>query len=61
MGFYNISLTSGLLQTYSKNYGLTFINDDHYYAKIGMVSNVCNGLCRVFWGLLYDRYSGVSS
>ena len=55
MGFFSISLAWGILQNYSKTYGLTFINDDHFYARIGVVSNVFNGLCRVWWGALYDR------
>jgi len=55
LGFFNITLTSGILQNYSKTFGFTFINDDHYYAKIGIISNIFNGLCRIFWGLLYDR------
>lgn len=55
MGFFSVSLTWGILQNFSKTYGLTIINDDHFYAKIGIVSNVFNGLCRVGWGALYDK------
>jgi len=55
IGFFNITLTSGILQNYSKTFGLTFINDDHYFAMIGVVSNIFNGLCRIVWGALYDR------
>ncbi|XP_023334431.1 uncharacterized protein LOC111705948 isoform X2 [Eurytemora carolleeae] len=55
MGFFNITLTSGIISNYSKTFGLTFINDDHYFALIGVISNVFNGLCRIFWGFLYDR------
>jgi len=54
-GFFSISLSWGILQNFSKTYGLTIINDDHYYVTIGIVSNVFNGLCRVCWGALYDK------
>ncbi|XP_023338101.1 uncharacterized protein LOC111708833 [Eurytemora carolleeae] len=53
--FLGISLANGILQNYSKTFGFTFINDDHYFYKIGIVSNILNGFCRIVWGLLYDR------
>ena len=34
LGFFNITLSSGILQNYAKAYGLTFINDDHFFAKV---------------------------
>ena len=41
--------------SYSKTFGMTFINDDQYYAVVAVFFNILNGLCRIFWGLAYDR------
>ncbi|XP_071479836.1 apicoplast pyruvate carrier 1-like [Diadema antillarum] len=38
-------------------YGQTFINDDHFLAIVGSFSAVFNGLGRVFWGSLADKFS----
>ena len=43
------------MSTYSKTFGLTFINDDHFYATVAIVQNIFNGTCRVFWGFSYDK------
>ena len=55
MGFCAVGLCNGLMSTYSKTFGLTFINDDHYFANVAIVQNVFNGACRIFWGFGYDR------
>ena len=57
LGFFSISLTNGLMGNYSKTFGLTFINDDHYYAKIAIFLNILNGFCRIGWGFNYDRWA----
>eukprot|EP00092_Neocalanus_flemingeri_P012275 GFUD01013231.1.p1 GENE.GFUD01013231.1~~GFUD01013231.1.p1 ORF type:complete len:473 (+),score=82.72 GFUD01013231.1:152-1570(+) len=54
-GFFSISLTNGLMGNYSKTFGLTFIQDDHYFAKVAVFLNILNGSSRVVWGLAYDR------
>jgi len=54
-GFFSISLTNGLMGNYSKTFGLTFIQDDHYYAIVAVFLNVLNGSSRVLWGLSYDK------
>ena len=40
---------------YSKTFGLTFIQDDHYYAIVAVFLNILNGSSRVLWGLSYDK------
>ena len=50
-----MGLCNGLMSTYSKTFGLTFINDDHFYATVAIVQNVFNGSCRIFWGFSYDK------
>ena len=55
IGFFSIGLCNGLMSTYSKTFGLTFINDDHYYAILAIFLNIFNGSCRIFWGFSYDR------
>jgi len=55
LGFFSISLTNGLMSNYSKTFGLTFINDDHYFAKVAVFLNILNGICRIIWGYYYDR------
>ena len=44
------------MSSYSKSFGLTFINDDHFYATVAIFQNLFNGGCRLFWGLSYDRF-----
>eukprot|EP00091_Calanus_sinicus_P014140 TRINITY_DN31531_c0_g1_i1.p1 TRINITY_DN31531_c0_g1~~TRINITY_DN31531_c0_g1_i1.p1 ORF type:complete len:314 (+),score=69.13 TRINITY_DN31531_c0_g1_i1:732-1673(+) len=56
LGFFSISLTNGLMSNYSKTFGLTFINDDHYFAKVAVFLNILNGICRILWGHYYDRF-----
>ena len=46
---------------YSKTFGLTFINDDHYYAKVAVFLNILNGFCRIAWGFNYDRWDFFTS
>ena len=55
IGFFSIGLCNGLMSTYSKTFGLTFINDDHYYAILAIFLNIFNGSCRIFWGFSYDK------
>ena len=40
---------------YSKTYGLTFINDDHFFAWVGILANIFNGAGRIVWGIVYDK------
>ena len=56
LGFFSISLTNGLMSNYSKTFGLTFINDDHFFAKVAVFLNILNGICRILWGYYYDRF-----
>jgi len=56
IGFFAIYLTNGMMGNFSKTFSLTFINDDFYYARVSIFLNLLNGLCRVFWGLAYDRF-----
>ena len=57
VAFFNCTIITGILMNYSKTFGLTLINDDSYHAVIGLISNLFNGLSRICWGLLYDRYT----
>ena len=40
---------------FSKSFGLTFINDDHFYSIVAIFQNILNGFSRIFWGLSYDK------
>ena len=51
-----MGLTNALIGTYSKTFGLTFINDDHFYSIVAVLQNILNGFSRILWGLGYDRY-----
>ena len=44
------------MSNYSKSFGLTFINNDHFYATVSIFQNIFNGSCRIFWGFSYDRF-----
>ena len=44
-----------MMSTYSKTFGLTFINDDHFFSTVAIVQNIFNGSCRIFWGFSYDK------
>ena len=50
-------LTQGIITNFSKTFGLTFINDDHFFANMAIISNILNGAFRMVWGVLYDRYT----
>merc|ERR1712142_831956 len=55
-GFFAMGLTNALIGTYSKTFGLTFINDDHFYSIVAVLQNILNGFSRILWGLGYDRF-----
>jgi len=56
VGFFSISLTIAIMGTYSKTFGLTFINDDHFYSTVAIFQNILNGFSRIVWGFSYDRF-----
>ena len=56
IGFFSAGLCNGLMSTYSKTFGLTFINNDHFFATVGIIQNISNGSCRFLWGYSYDRF-----
>jgi MFS family permease len=37
-----------------KEYGLYYINDDHYLSILGSIGSVGNGVFRMFWGIVLD-------
>merc|ERR1719412_2910365 len=39
-----------------KAFGLTFINDDHFFSYVAIFQNILNGSSRIVWGALYDRF-----
>ena len=39
-----------------KIYGLLQIADDTFLTIVGSVGSVTNGCCRVFWGIMMDRF-----
>ena len=45
----------GLLVNWQKSFGLGLITSDELHANIGIFTNICNGACRILWGLLFDR------
>ena len=55
IGFFSISMCVATVATISKSFGLTFINDDHFFSHIAIFQNILNGLTRIIWGCLYDR------
>merc|ERR1719468_1064840 len=55
IAFFSLCLTNGLMGNYSKTYGLTFINDDHFFAWVGILANIFNGAGRIVWGIVYDK------
>ena len=47
IGFYN---------SYSKAYGQIYIQDDHFFSLIAVVTGFANGICRIFWGKMFDMF-----
>ena len=43
------------MSNFSKSFGLTFINDDHFFASVAIFQNTANGFCRILWGYSYDK------
>ena len=52
--FMSVQLMQLFVNSYQKAFGQTFINDDKYFATVGTIANILNGLSRIFWGKLYD-------
>ena len=52
--FMAIQLMQLFVNSYQKAFGQTFITDDKYFATVGTLANILNGLSRIFWGKLYD-------
>ena len=50
-----MSVTQGLLINWQKSYGQLLVTSDTFHANIGIFTNLCNGACRIVWGLIYDR------
>jgi len=46
-----------LIASNFKNYGLLKINDDVFLTIVGSVGAVFNGVGRMIWGILYDKFS----
>ncbi|XP_052783317.1 uncharacterized protein LOC128219536 isoform X2 [Mya arenaria] len=42
--------------SFYKDYGQTFISDDHFLALIGSMSSIFNCLLRPVWGVIMDKY-----
>ena len=55
IGFFAVGYCNGLMSNFSKSFGLTFINDDHFFASVAIFQNIANGLCRILWGFSYDK------
>ena len=45
----------GFVAFYYKEYGLTEISDDRYFAILGSIGSIMNGLARMFWGTMMDK------
>ena len=52
--FMSVQLMQLFVNSYQKAFGQTFIDDDKYFATVGTLANILNGLSRIFWGKLYD-------
>ena len=50
--FMSVQLMQLFVNSYQKAFGQTFINDDKYFATVGTIANILNGLSRIFWGKL---------
>ena len=55
VGFFAVGLCNGLMSNFSKSFGLTFINDDHFFSNVAIFQGISNGLCRIAWGYSYDK------
>ena len=56
IGFLGINTAVIMFATFSKSFGQTFIEDDHFFANVAIAQNILNGSGRILWGYLYDRY-----
>jgi len=56
IGFLGINTAVIMFATFSKSFGQTFIEDDHFFANVAIAQNILNGSGRILWGYLYDRF-----
>jgi hypothetical protein len=47
----------GLITTFYKTFGQTFINNDKFLSIVGSTASFFNALGRLFWGFLIDKLS----
>ena len=52
--FLAVSMVNGFMNSYSKSFGQVYISDDKFFATVATVSMFANGLCRIFWGKIFD-------
>ena len=50
----------GFVAFYYKEYGLTEISDDRFFAIVGSVGSIMNGVARLFWGTMMDKVTLLS-
>lgn len=54
---FNLGSNFGLLISGSyKSYGKKYIHDDKYLSLIGAVGSMGNGLSRIFWATMLDKF-----
>jgi hypothetical protein len=49
----------GFVAFYYKEYGGYHITSDLYFAVLGSLGSVMNGLSRMFWGFMMDRVNNL--
>jgi MFS transporter, OFA family, oxalate/formate antiporter len=54
---FNFGFAPGMITTYYKTFGQTFINNDNFLSITGSVSSLFNACGRLLWGYLADKLS----
>ena len=53
--FLALTVIIDFFSNYQKSLGQIFIHDDRFFAIIGTLCSVMNGLARILWGFTYDK------
>ncbi|KAK8804570.1 hypothetical protein WA588_004780, partial [Blastocystis sp. NMH] len=51
-----VSIANNFVSSFYKFFGQSFIENDLFLVTVGSVSAICNGFCRLLWGMINDRW-----
>jgi hypothetical protein len=60
MAFFSAAMGYFVVASF-KTYGLEYYNDDKFITIVGSIGNGLGGICRIFWGMISDKFGFVNA